>query len=437
MENRDVVRPVWSASFPIFIGFFALLILVAGLGAWSVFTQLAGAVVSSGVIEVQSNRQVVQHPEGGVVGEILVRDGDAVEAGQLLLRFDDTFVTSELAIVEGQLYEIWARKARLAAERDGTNSLTIDGELAEIVEDNPLAQSLMAGQERLFTSRAQSLIKQSEQLREQIKQIKSQISGTDAQLTALQQQVSLIRDELADQQNLLERGLTQASRVTSLMREEARLDGDIGRLEAESARLKAEIAATEIEILRLRTGRQEEAITTLRDLQFREIELAERRVALQEQMVRLDIRAPVTGVVYGSTVFALQSVVQPAEPMMFVVPQDTPLLIAAQVDAIHVDQLFVGQPATLRFPAFNQRQTPELEGHVSTISADVFQDEVTGISYYRAEILPNDGQTERLNGQTLLPGMPVETLIKTDDRTPLSYLTKPLTDYFTKAFRES
>ncbi|MEL6171182.1 MAG: biotin/lipoyl-binding protein, partial [Pseudomonadota bacterium] len=142
MENRDVVRPVWSASFPIFIGFFALLILVAGLGAWSVFTQLAGAVVSSGVIEVQSNRQVVQHPEGGVVGEILVRDGDAVEAGQLLLRFDDTFVTSELAIVEGQLYEIWARKARLAAERDGTNSLTIDGELAEIVEDNPLAQSL-------------------------------------------------------------------------------------------------------------------------------------------------------------------------------------------------------------------------------------------------------------------------------------------------------
>ncbi|MEL6408896.1 MAG: HlyD family type I secretion periplasmic adaptor subunit [Pseudomonadota bacterium] len=437
MENRDVVRPVWSASFPIFIGFFALLILVAGLGAWSVFTQLAGAVVSSGVIEVQSNRQVVQHPEGGVVGEILVRDGDAVEAGQLLLRFDDTFVTSELAIVEGQLYEIWARKARLAAERDGTNSLTIDGELAEIVEDNPLAQSLMAGQERLFTSRAQSLIKQSEQLREQIKQIKSQISGTDAQLTALQQQVSLIRDELADQQNLLERGLTQASRVTSLMREEARLDGDIGRLEAESARLKAEIAATEIEILRLRTGRQEEAITTLRDLQFREIELAERRVALQEQMVRLDIRAPVTGVVYGSTVFALQSVVQPAEPMMFVVPQDTPLLIAAQVDAIHVDQLFVGQPATLRFPAFNQRQTPELEGHVSTISADVFQDEVTGISYYRAEILPNDGQAERLNGQTLLPGMPVETLIKTDDRTPLSYLTKPLTDYFTKAFRES
>lgn len=434
--QSDTSRPVWSAKLPILVGFFALIVLVGGLGAWSVQTQLAGAVISTGVIEVQSNRQVVQHPEGGVVGEILVRDGDAVEAGQILVRFDDTFSVSELAIVEAQLFELLARKARLEAERDGASDLTIDGDLAEMALNDPLVQSLIEGQSRLFASRKDSLAKRTEQLSEQIKQTMSQIVGTQAQLTALEQQDALIQDELTDQQNLLERGLTQASRVTALMREKARLDGDTGRLEAESARLKAQIAATEIEILRLSTSRQEEAITTLRDLQFREIELAERRVALQEQMARLDIRAPVTGVVYGSTVFALQSVVQPAEPMMFVVPQDTPLLIAAQVDAIHVDQLYIGQPTTLRFPAFNQRQTPELDGHVKTISADVFRDDVTGLSYYRAEILLNDGQTDRFEGQTLLPGMPVETLIKTDERTPLSYLTKPLTDYFTKAFRE-
>ncbi|TMV02548.1 HlyD family type I secretion periplasmic adaptor subunit [Ruegeria sediminis] len=428
--------PAWRITIPAIVGFTALIILIGGLGIWSTRTQLAGAIVSSGVIEVQTNRQVVEHPDGGVVGEILVRDGAKVAAGDLLLRFDDTFLASEKAIVEGQLFELLARKARLEAERDGVSVQELEDRFAELQSQEPIGDDLMAGQRRLFLARAETFAKQAEQLHEQRIQIENEIIGTQAQLVAMRRQVKLIANELRDQQSLLNRGLTPASRVSALQREEAGLEGQIGQLEATVARLKGQIASTEIEVLRLTASRREEAISMLRDLQFQEVDLAERRLSLAERLSRLDIRAPVAGTVYGSQVFALQSVIQPGEAMMYVVPQDTPLLVAARVDAIHVDQLHVGQPVTLRFPAFNQRQTPELEGHVINISADVFTDENTRFSFYRAELVLDEGQNKRLNGQVLLPGMPVEALIKTDERTPLSYLVKPLSDYFTKAFRE-
>ncbi len=429
-------RPAWNASFPTIVGFVALAILVGGLGIWSTQTQLAGAIVSSGVVEVQSNRQVVEHPDGGVVGELYVRDGDRVAEGDLLLKLDATFLSSENAIVESQLFELLARKVRLEAERDGIGEAELDDRYAQLIEQESGTKDLIEGQRSLFVARKETLAKQSEQLQEQRIQIESEIKGTEAQLVSLTRQVELITDELEDQQDLLSRGLTQTSRVLALQREEAGLNGEIGRLEATVARLKGEIATTEIEILELAATRREEAITTLRDIQFQLTELFERRLTLTERLSRLDIRSPVTGVVYGSQVFAVQSVIQPAEPMMYVVPQDTPLLVAARVDAIHIDQVFVGQPVQLRFPAFNQRETPELEGEVFNVSADAFTDENSGFSYYRAEVVMDDSELAKLNGQALLPGMPVETLLKTDERTPLTYLTKPLTDYFTKAFRE-
>ncbi|WP_299084653.1 HlyD family type I secretion periplasmic adaptor subunit [uncultured Ruegeria sp.] len=431
-----MTRPVWRIRVPAMVGFAALAILVGGLGAWAVKTRLAGAIVSSGVIEVQSNRQVVEHPDGGVVGEIFVRDGDVVTSGDLLLRLDDTFLFSEQTIVVSQLFELLARRARLEAERDGTSSEDLGIRLLEVQQENNIGPDLIAGQQRLFDARLESMAKQTEQLNEQRAQIESEIEGTKAQLVSLRRQVELIQDELEDQQSLLSRGLTQASRVLSLQREEASLSGEIGSLEASVARLRGQIAATEIQILELTATRREEAITTLRDVQTQVSELSERRLSLAERLSRLDIRAPVSGTVYDSQVFALQSVIQPAEPMMYVVPQDTPLLVAARVDAIHVDQLHVGQPVALRFPAFNQRETPEIDGQVLNVSADTFTDEQTGFTFYRAELAPIDGQIERLNGQALLPGMPVEAMIKTDERTPLSYLIKPMADYFNRAFRE-
>ncbi|WP_170559532.1 HlyD family type I secretion periplasmic adaptor subunit [Ruegeria atlantica] len=429
-------NPVWRITIPALVGFSALAILVGGLGVWAVNTRLAGAIISQGIIEVESNRQVIEHPDGGVVGEIYVRDGDAVTSGDLLLRLDDTFLSSEKTIVEAQLFELLARRARLETERDGADANALAAQLAEIQQQESIGDDLIAGQQRLFEARLNTLNQQTEQLSKQTIQIESEIDGTEAQLVSLRRQVELIQAELDDQQSLLQRGLTQASRVSALQREEASLTGDIGRLEAAAARLRGQISATEIAIVELEATRREEAISTLRDIQSQISELAERRLSLDTRLSRLDIRAPVSGTVYGSQVFALQSVIQPAEPMMYLVPQDTPLLVAARVDAIHVDQLHVGQPVLLRFPAFNQRETPEIDGQVITVSADTFTDDNTGQTFYRAEVVPQDGQVDRLNGQELLPGMPVETLIKTDERTPLSYLVKPLADYFNRAFRE-
>ncbi|NOD36161.1 HlyD family type I secretion periplasmic adaptor subunit [Ruegeria sp. HKCCD7296] len=438
MAKKPTKKPeqVWSMKIPALVGFLALFLLVGGLGYWAVKTRLAGAIVSSGVIEVQSNRQVVEHPDGGVVGEIFVRDGDVVSSGDMLLRLDDTFLSSEQTIVEAQLFELLVRRARLEAERDGLTPAELTTQLTEVQKEYGIGADLIAGQQNLFEARLETLSRQDEQLRKQVVQIESEIEGTQAQLVSLRRQVELIEDELEDQQSLLNRGLTQTSRVLALQREEASLNGEIGRLEAAVARLRGQIASTEIQIVELTATRREEAITTLRDVQAQVAELSERRLSLSERLTRLDIRAPVTGRVYGSQVFALQSVVQPGEPMMYIVPQDTPLLVAARVDAIHVDQLHVGQPVALRFPAFNQRETPELDGQVYNVSADTFTDEQSGFTFYRAEVELNDRQIDRLNGQELLPGMPVEALIKTDERTPLSYLVKPMADYFNRAFRE-
>ncbi|WP_298920800.1 HlyD family type I secretion periplasmic adaptor subunit [uncultured Roseobacter sp.] len=426
----------WKATGPLLIGMAALMVLVGVLGVWSVQARIAGAVIASGMIQVESNRQVLQHPQGGVVGALLVKDGDVVSAGDVVLQFDDTQLRSELAIIEGQLFEILARKARLQAERDGLDGLPISDDLREEAARDPAVQALIDGQTRLFGARAASLEQSSEQIAEQIAQAENQILGATAQLAALETQEALIETELRDAQSLLEKGLAQASRVSALQREQARLLGEIGNVTANVAQLRGQIAALNIERIALTTRLREEAITTLRDLQFQEVELVQRRLSTKDTLSRMDLRAPVSGVIYGSRVFALQSVVSPAEPIMYIIPQDQPMVVSARVDPIHVDQVHVGQAATLRFAAFDQRLTPEITGRVTKLSADIFTDETTGMSYYQAELIPVQGEMEKLGGQVLLPGMPVDAFIKTSERSPLSYLAKPLTDYFTKAFRE-
>ncbi|MFK7880677.1 HlyD family type I secretion periplasmic adaptor subunit [Roseobacter sp.] len=425
--------PPWRARFPMIVGGVALVVLVGGLGYWSVSTQLAGAVISSGRLEVETKRQVIQHPDGGVVGAIMARNGDLVEAGGTLVQFDATLLNSELAIVRGQLHDIAARKARLEAERDDTDEVVFpDWLMAQEAED---VQDAIRGQTRLFEARRVSMERETEQLAERRSQYEFEIEGIAAQLEALKTQQVLIAQELSDQISLLDRGLTQATRVSTLRREEARLLGEIGGLKASSAQLRGSVAEVNIEVIKLKTTQREEAITTLRDLDFREIELTERLLGLDERLSRLSVTSPVSGVIYGSEVFALQSVVQAGAPMMYVVPQDQPMVIEARIDPTNVDQIYRGQEAGLRFTAFESRTTPELIGSVVDFSADAITDQVTGQIYYSVEVLPNEGELEKLGDNTLIPGMPVEVFIKTNERTPLDYLTKPLTDYFTRSMR--
>lgn len=436
-ESSGAGRPSWSARRPIAVGLLALVLLVAGFGSWAGMTEIAGAIVASGRIEVESNRQVVQHPDGGVVQEIHVSEGDQVEKGDLLMTLDPTLLRSQLTTAEAQLHEILARKARLEAERDGATSIVFPMELMEQSDDEEIAE-LMEGEARLFYARTESATKSVEQLTGRRNQIERQIEGINAQQTALKAQLELIKEELEDQQSLLDRGLAQASRVLALQREEAGLEGRVGELLASAAEAGERISEIEIQILALTTQRREEAITQLRDLQFREVEFRETVASLREQLARLDITAPVAGIVYDLSVFAERSVIRPADPLLFIVPQDRPLIITARVPPIHVDQISVGQEAVLRFSTFDARTTPELFGHIRRISADSFVDDATQTAYYRVELVLQPGEIERLpENRVLIPGMPVETFLRTDDRTPITYLVKPLADYFNKAFRES
>ncbi|NRA99784.1 MAG: HlyD family type I secretion periplasmic adaptor subunit [Rhodobacteraceae bacterium] len=429
-------QPKWSARGPILIGLLALVALVGGIGYWSVSTRLAGAVIASGQIVVESNRQVIQHPEGGVVGEIAAGNGDRVEEGAVLLRLDDTLLSSERDIILAQLNELRARKAMLEAERDDRAEVTFPEALLEIAEENTDVAAQVAGQERLFAARRQTLAQELSQIDEQVAQTENQIIGINAQIGALETQSALAESELVDAQSLFDRGLSPVTRVTELQREAAGLSGDIGRLTSEVAQLRGQIAALEIEKLKLVANRRREAIVTLRDIQFREIEFEERRLGLDERLSRLEVRAPVAGVIYGQEVFARKAVVQAGAPIMYIIPQDQPLVVQARIDSVHVDQVFQGQDASLRFTAFDQTNTPEVGGVVTEVSADVLRDEVTGVNFYEVELIPRDGELVKLEGQTLLPGMPVEAFLKTTERTPLSYLTKPLTDYFNRSLRE-
>ncbi|MWD27130.1 HlyD family type I secretion periplasmic adaptor subunit [Aquicoccus sp. SCR17] len=423
---------------PLFVGCLALLTLVGGFGTWATMTEISGAVVASGQIEVDRNRQVVQHPDGGVVDEILVDEGDTVEEGDVLIKLDPTMLRSELKILEGQLFEVMARRARLVAERDAAEKVTFDPMLVERAAKDDEVAELVTGQNNLFEARNESIANEVEQLGKRREQIDSQIEGITAQQEALTTQLDLITSELKDQQSLLDRGLAQASRVLSLQREQANLAGERGELTAQKAEAQGRITEIDIERLKLRTQQREEAITQLRDVQYRELEMAEQRRAILEQLSRMEIRAPVSGVVYGLAVYTPRSVIKPAEPVLYIVPQDRPLVIAARVPTIHIDKLFVGQEVILRFSAFDSRTTPELFGEVTQISADAFVDDSTRASYYRAEVMLSEGQQARLpENRTLIPGMPVEAYIRTNDHTPMAYLVKPLADYFAKAFRES
>ena len=426
----------WRTSRLSLIGVLAVILLFLGIGVWGTQATLAGAVIASGQIVVEARRQVVQHPDGGVVREILARDGDLVKAGAPLLRLDDVAARSERVIVQGQLAELRARATRLQAERDGRETVVFDQILAVPFEDEIDLAEIVRGQGNLFEARKTSQKEAVQSFREQQAQIENEILGQDVQVKSLEDQLVLIESELADQQSLLEKGLTQASRVLSLRRERARLEGQRGETTAAIARNKGRIAQIDIEILRLRSARREEAVTELRDVLIREAELKERDNGLSETLSRLDLRAPMDGMVHGMQIHALNAVIRPADPVLYIVPQTQEMVISARVDAQHVDSVHIGQEAVLRFAAFEARTTPELFGVVQQLSPDVLSDERTGQQYYNADIVPKPGEIERLNGLMLVPGMPVEAFIQTGERSPLSYLLKPFTDYFVKAFRE-
>ena len=425
-----------SSRKPNLLGFLAILILLGGFGSWASFASISGAVIAMGELEVEQRRQVVQHVDGGVVEAILVSEGDYVSAGDTVLKLDGARLRAEFAIVEAKYLETVARIARLNAERDFSETIIFPDFMLTASEGRSDVAELMAGQDALFRARLSTHLQRIEQLEQRKVQVNSLVSGIEAQIGAVEKQLEIAQEELQAQETLTERGLATTARQNALQREVAERTGDFGDLVSRQAEAMERIASISLEIIALNAMRQEESISQLRELHADQRELFEQLEALRERIDRLDIRAPSSGLVHGLEVNTIGAVVGSAERIMFIVPQDQPLVVAVQVEATDIDRVYPGQSVILQFPAFSARSMQEIRGEIIHVSADAFVDDRTRNSYFSARIRLNEDDLMHLNGRQLVPGMPVTAFAQTEDRSPLNYLTKPLADYFLNAFRE-
>jgi HlyD family secretion protein len=415
----------------------ALVVLLAGgVGGWAATTEFAGAVIAPGNLVVETNVKKVQHPTGGVVGELRVRDGTPVKAGDVVVRLDDTVTRANLAIVVKSLDELAARQARLEAERDGAAAPSFPAELLARRSD-PAVVRLIAGEQKLFETRRSAQQGQKAQLKERVGQLQEQIAGLTDQITAKRRETALIGEELKGVRELWQKNLVPLTRVTALDRDAARLEGERGSLVSAVAQTKGKITETELQILQIDQDLGTEVGKELAEIRGKVSELVEKRVAAEDQLKRIDIRAPQDGTVHQLSVHTVGGVITPnGEPLMLIVPKADALTVEARIAPQEIDRVYGGQRAVLRFAAFNQRTTPELNGAVSVVSADISADPKTGATFYTVRIAISGTELARLGGLKLVPGMPVESFIQTEQRTVLSYLTKPLTDQTLKAFRE-
>ncbi|UYN97196.1 MAG: HlyD family type I secretion periplasmic adaptor subunit [Enhydrobacter sp.] len=416
------------------VAFAAIFLLVVGVGGWAAITELSGAVIAFGQLVVDSNVKKVQHPTGGVVGELLVREGDRVSQGDVLVRLDGTQMRANLAIVLKALDELAARQARSEAERDGRDRVEFPPELTERYGDPDVAR-LMAGEQRLFEMRLKARDGQKAQLREQVQQLQLQIQGTLAQETAKTREIRLLEQELDGVRKLWRQNLVPISRVTALERDAARLEGERAALAAGVAQNRGRIAELELKIHQIDQDLSTEVGKDLAEIRAKRSEAVERRVAAEDQLKRIDLLAPQSGRVFQRTVNTVGGVVQPGEAVMLIVPEGESLMVEARVSPHEIDQLHVGQPVVLRMVAANQQTTPELSGELVHIGADVSRDEKSGEGYYTVRIRLRDGELARLDGLQLVAGMPVEAFIQTTPRTVASFLVKPLGDQIARAFR--
>jgi HlyD family secretion protein len=390
-------------------------------------------VVASGQLVVDSNVKKVQHPTGGVVGELRVKEGDRVKVGDVVLRLDETQARTNLAIVTSALDELAARQARGEAERDGAQEVTFPPDLLARLDD-AVVRRVTAGEQKLFEIRRSAREGQKAQLREQIAQLRQQIQGNTEQEAAKAKEIDWIRQELSGIRDLWNKNLAPFNRLTALERDGARLEGERGALIASAAQARGRIAETELKILQIDEDLRTDVGKELAEIRGKKSELVEKRVAAEDQLKRIDLIAPQGGKVFQQSVHTVGGVIQAGEAVMLIVPDGDSLTVEAKIPPQEIDQIHMGQRAVLRFAAFNQRTTPELNGEVMRIGADVSQDEKKNESYYAVRIRVAEGELARLGGLKPVAGMPVEAFIQTTPRTVLSYLMKPMRDQITKAF---
>lgn len=406
------------------------LLLVLGVGGWAFATEISGAVIGNGQIVVETNVKKVQHQYGGVVSELLVSEGSLVKAGDIVVKLSDTVTRANLAIVDGTLNELLVRQSRLEAERDGRDDIIAPANM------NDEMARLMEGERQLWSFRRKARAGQISQLEQRISQAREQIRGLEEQVEAKRQERDFILEELTGLRELWRKKLVPVARVTALERDATRILGESGQLVANIASTRGKIIETELQILQVDQDLRKEASNELRDILVKIAEATERKVTAVDQLNRSDLRAPQDGIVYQLSIHTRGEVVTAGEPAMLIVPSNEALAVETKVAPRDIDQLRVGQQALLRLSALNQRTTPELHAEVTRVGADAEFDRQSGRSFYTVRLSLPKTEIARLTGVRLVPGMPVEAFITTDQRTVISFLTKPMSDQIMRAFRE-
>lgn len=408
--------------------------LVGGVGVWAAKTELSGAVMAMGQVVVESSVKKVQHPAGGVVGEIYVKNGAKVKTGDLLMRLDPTVTKANLAVITSQLDELYGREARYKAERDNAEAMIVPPELKG--REDETVKDIVSGEKLLFESRRDAREGQKLQLRERISQFKEEHTGILVQTEAKAQEIELIGQEIEAMEILEQKQLVTTAKRVALLRDRTRLTGEHGALIATAAQTKGKISEIEMQILRIDQDFRSELMSELRDNQAKQAELTEKLIAAQDELRRVDIRAPQTGVVHQLQVHTVGGVVNPSEPIMLIVPENDRLVIDAKFVPGDIDQVLRAKSAVVRFAAFDARSTPELEATIKNVAADLTYDEKLNESYYTARLEIAESELAKLKGHKLFPGMPADVQIRTEDRTALSYILKPLEDQIARAFKE-
>jgi HlyD family secretion protein len=417
-------------------GVAAAVLTLGAATAWATTAQMAGAVIAAGTVVVESYVKKVQHLSGGIVAEIFVKEGSRVDADQLLLRLDDTLLRANLGVVQSQLDLLVAREARLSAERDEADNVVFPPTLVARSKERDIAVSI-GGEQKLFEARSDARRGQRSQFRERILQTEQEVAGLTAQQTAKNSEIKFIGEELAGVADLYKQNLVTIVRYMQLQRDQARLRGEHGQLTAQIARSRAKIAETELQMLQLEQDFRTEVLKDLRETQGRIAELGERVNAAQDQFQRVEIRAPQAGVVYQLTTHTVGGVIAPGETVMQIVPKADRLLIEAKIAPQDVDQLVVGAPVYVRVLAGNRRTLGDLRGTLLLFGPDVMREQQSSHQpFYLARVELAEDPGSGLGGLQLMPGMPVEVYVRTEDRTPLDYLIKPLREQVARTFRE-
>jgi HlyD family secretion protein len=417
-------------------GIATVTLFVGVLGTWSIYAPLESAAMGPGFVEAETNRKTIQHLEGGIVGEILVKDGNLVRAGQTLIRLDDTKPRTTLAALQGQYWDARAREARLIAERDGEETIAWPAKL-EAQQSDPAVAQVLAGQQKIFTTRRDLFRSKREVIEQRIAQVNEEIAGYRAQEKATVERIALITEEIRGVKQLADKGLERKPRLLQLQRELAEIQGRRGELAALIAKAQQTIAESEVQILNQKNDTQNEVATQLRDTQQKIHELAEQMQAASDVLSRIEVKAPQDGIVTDLKVHTRGGVVQAGEPLMDLVPAKDNLIVTVQVRPEDINVVREGLTAHVRLIPYKARRTPQIDGKVIYVSADRLTDKRTDQAYYAAKVRLDAEELAKLEGEVeLYPGMPAEAMIKTGESTVALYALAPILDSFHRAFRE-